>query len=67
MGPRVLAGDASVFSGGGYVNMIMDEGEDRVKAASGDNYARLAQAKAKYDPQNQLMRSDPGHIRRRWS
>jgi len=38
--------------GGGYVNMIMDEGEDRVKAASGDNYARLAQAKAKYEPQN---------------
>jgi len=38
--------------GGGYVNMIMDEGEDRVKAAYGDNYARLAQAKAKYDPQN---------------
>jgi hypothetical protein len=38
--------------GGGYVNMIMDEGEDRVKAAYGDNYSRLAQAKAKYDPQN---------------
>ena len=39
-------------AGGGYVNMIMDEGEDRVKAAYGDNYARLAQVKAKYDPQN---------------
>ncbi len=39
-------------SGGGYVNMIMDEGEDRVKAAYGDNYPRLAQVKAKYDPQN---------------
>ena len=38
--------------GGGYVNMIMDEGEDRVKAAYGDNYERLAQVKAKYDPQN---------------
>ena len=38
--------------GGGYVNMIMDEGEDRVKAAYGDNYARLAQVKARYDPQN---------------
>ena len=38
--------------GGGYVNMIMDEGEARVKAAYGDNYARLAQIKAKYDPHN---------------
>ena len=39
-------------AGGGYVNMIMDEGEDRVKAAYGDNYARLAQVKSQYDPQN---------------
>jgi len=38
--------------GGGYVNMIMDEGEERVKAAYGDNYSRLAQTKARYDPQN---------------
>ncbi|MEO5887347.1 MAG: FAD-binding oxidoreductase [Anaerolineales bacterium] len=39
-------------AGGAYVNMIMDEGEDRVKAAYRDNYARLAQVKAKYDPDN---------------
>ncbi len=39
-------------AGGGYVNMIMDEGEDRVKAAYGSNYTRLAQTKAKYDPHN---------------
>jgi len=39
-------------AGGGYVNMIMDEGEERVKAAYRDNYARLAQLKAKYDPNN---------------
>jgi len=39
-------------AGGGYVNMIMDEGEDRVKAAYRDNYARLTQIKAKYDPHN---------------
>jgi FAD/FMN-containing dehydrogenase len=38
--------------GGGYVNMIMDEGEKGVKAAYGGNYARLAQVKAKYDPHN---------------
>lgn len=39
-------------AGGGYVNMIMDEGEDRVRAAYGDNYARLTKVKATYDPQN---------------
>ena len=39
-------------AGGGYVNMIMDEGEDRVKAAYRDNYMRLAQIKTKYDPHN---------------
>ena len=39
-------------AGGGYVNMIMDEGADTVKAAYRDNYARLAQIKATYDPAN---------------
>jgi len=39
-------------TGGGYVNMIMDEGKDGVKAAYGVNYPRLAQVKAKYDPNN---------------
>jgi len=39
-------------SGGGYVNMMMEEGQERVMAAYRDNYARLAQVKAKYDPQN---------------
>jgi FAD/FMN-containing dehydrogenase len=39
-------------AGGAYVNMIMDEGEDMVKAAYRDNYARLAQIKALYDPTN---------------
>lgn len=38
--------------GGGYVNMIMDEGQDLVKASYGDNYTRLQQIKAKYDPNN---------------
>jgi FAD/FMN-containing dehydrogenase len=31
---------------------MMDEGQDRVKAAYRENYTRLAQVKAKYDPQN---------------
>jgi FAD/FMN-containing dehydrogenase len=39
-------------AGGAYVNMVMDEGEDTVKAAYGDNYARLAHLKAIYDPKN---------------
>jgi FAD/FMN-containing dehydrogenase len=38
--------------GGAYVNFLMDEGEDRVKAAYGDNYERLAQVKRRYDPDN---------------
>ncbi len=39
-------------AGGAYVNMMMDEGQERVIAAYRDNYARLAKVKAKYDPQN---------------
>jgi FAD/FMN-containing dehydrogenase len=37
---------------GGYVNMIMDEGDDRVRAIYGANYDRLAETKAQYDPDN---------------
>jgi FAD/FMN-containing dehydrogenase len=45
--------DLHPFSaGGGYVNMMMDEGEERVRAAYGDNYERLVQLKQRYDPQN---------------
>ena len=39
-------------AGGAYVNFMMDEGEDRVKATYRDNYARLAAIKKKYDPTN---------------
>ncbi len=38
--------------GGAYVNMMMEEGEERIKASYGDNYKRLAQIKAKYDRNN---------------
>jgi FAD/FMN-containing dehydrogenase len=39
-------------AGGAYVNMMMDEGQDRVRASYRDNYDRLAQIKASYDPGN---------------
>jgi FAD/FMN-containing dehydrogenase len=39
-------------AGGAYVNMMMDEGEDRVRAAYRGNYERLSATKAKYDPRN---------------
>jgi FAD/FMN-containing dehydrogenase len=39
-------------AGGAYVNMMMDEGQDRVRASYGDNYDRLTKVKAEYDPGN---------------
>jgi len=39
-------------AGGAYVNFLMDEGEDRIRATYRGNYDRLAALKAKYDPGN---------------
>jgi FAD/FMN-containing dehydrogenase len=39
-------------AGGAYVNFMMEEGQDRVRAAYRDNYDRLARIKKKYDPDN---------------
>jgi FAD/FMN-containing dehydrogenase len=39
-------------SGGGYINMIMDEGTDQVKASYRNNYEQLGRIKAVYDPAN---------------
>jgi FAD/FMN-containing dehydrogenase len=39
-------------AGGAYVNMMMDEGQERVRASYRGNYDRLARVKAEYDPDN---------------
>ena len=39
-------------AGGAYVNFMMDEGQDRVRATYGPNYQRLTELKADYDPRN---------------
>jgi FAD/FMN-containing dehydrogenase len=39
-------------AGGAYVNFMMEEGDERVKASYRDNYERLVTIKGKYDPTN---------------
>jgi FAD/FMN-containing dehydrogenase len=39
-------------AGGAYINFMMEEGQERVQASYRDNYGRLAEIKAKYDPNN---------------
>jgi hypothetical protein len=40
-------------TGGTYVNFLtQEEGDDRVHAAYGNNYARLVEVKSKWDPKN---------------
>ncbi|MFI5608174.1 FAD-binding oxidoreductase [Amycolatopsis sp. NPDC051903] len=39
-------------AGGAYVNFMMEEGDDRVRAAYRGNYERLARVKERYDPKN---------------
>jgi FAD/FMN-containing dehydrogenase len=41
-----------VSAGGSYVNFLMDEGLDRVRASYRGNYDRLRQVKRRYDPTN---------------
>src|SRR5206468_12387199 len=45
-------------SGGVYVNFLGNEGQERVRAAYGQAYDRLAALKQKYDPEN-VFRSNP--------
>jgi hypothetical protein len=39
-------------AGGAYINFMMDEGDDRIRATYGKNFDRLAKIKKKYDPKN---------------
>lgn len=39
-------------AGGAYINFMMDEGQERVKASYKYNYDRLVKIKSKYDPKN---------------
>jgi len=39
-------------AGGAYVNFLMEEGQERIKATYKHNYKRLSKIKAMYDPDN---------------
>jgi len=39
-------------AGGAYINFMMEEGDDRIRATYGENYDRLVKIKNKYDPGN---------------
>ena len=59
---RAFRRDIARYANGGvYLNFIGDEGEDRVRAAFGDEkYARLAAIKGEWDPSN-VFRGQPEH------
>ena len=38
--------------GSAYINFMMEEGDERIEGTYGDNYERLRQVKAKFDPDN---------------
>jgi len=49
---EVFAAAKPFASGGVYVNFMTDDESERIPAAYGSNYRRLAEIKAKYDPDN---------------
>ncbi len=51
-GRATRAAFAPWSTGGVYLNFIGDEGEERIRAAFGPSYERLAEVKRAYDPDN---------------
>ena len=54
-------------AGGAYLNFMMEEGEERIRATYRGNYARLETIKTKYDPENffsvnQNIRPAPSYV-----
>lgn len=49
---------APFSTGGVYVNLVSEDEHDRVRGAYGDNHERLAEVKARWDPEN-LFRAHP--------
>jgi hypothetical protein len=39
-------------AGASYINFMMEEGQERIRATYGGNYERLQEVKARYDPDN---------------
>jgi hypothetical protein len=57
-GRDVYSSLADHTTGGAYINFLSDEGQDRVRAAYGDEaYERLQALKRKYDPDNAFHRN----------
>jgi FAD/FMN-containing dehydrogenase len=55
---RAISADFKRFATGAtYLNFIGDEGGERVRAAFGDSYDRLARVKAGWDPDNVFRRN----------
>lgn len=52
MDQGVLGGIAPLLGGGAYVNFMMDEGQERIRATYRDDFERLVEIKNKYDPTN---------------
>jgi len=51
-GPSDSGGLCKNGEPGAYVNFLMNEGQDRIKASYRGNYDRLVQVKNRYDPDN---------------
>ena len=57
---RLLRRHGSALEGGGYVNFMADDDQDRIRANYGPNYDRLVDVKREYDPE-QPVPPEPEH------